>query len=150
MLLKDLCRRLPYGAKVDVDGKVRSLVGLLEELVSAGYDINDFDDYALDDVKPYLRPVSSMTVEEKDALLTKLTGKKHKHLFKVKRDGRVVETDDRMCKTWRSVDAMRFDYIDFCPKTIGIYTTFMYAHHFDIDNLIRKGLALKAPQGMYE
>ena len=66
LLLQDLCARLPYGVKVDVAGNTQSLVGLLDELVSAGYDINDFDDYALEDVKPYLRPMSSMTEEEEE------------------------------------------------------------------------------------
>lgn len=64
LLLQDLCGRLPYGVKVDVDGNIHSLVGLLNELVSAGYDINDFDDYTLEGVKPYLRPIFSMTDEE--------------------------------------------------------------------------------------
>jgi hypothetical protein len=60
-----------------VDGKVYSLVGLLNELVSAGYDINDFDDYALEDVKPYLRPMESMTEEEKTYQMKLIRDIKH-------------------------------------------------------------------------
>jgi len=58
LLLKDLCARLFYGVKINVNGKEDTLLelGVDTGWVNASYDI--------DDVKPYLRPPSSMTEEE--------------------------------------------------------------------------------------
>ena len=60
LLLKDLCARLPYGVKINVNGEEDTLLelGVDTGWVNASYDI--------DDVKPYLRPMSSMTEEEKE------------------------------------------------------------------------------------
>lgn len=70
LLLKDLCGRLPYGVKVDHFGVVRELLGVIppSEIVMVGYDINDYEDSVIEDIKPYLRPMSSMTEEEKKEL----------------------------------------------------------------------------------
>ena len=59
LLLKDLCARLPYGAKINVDGEEDILLelGVNSGWINASYDVED--------VKPYLRPMSSMTEEEK-------------------------------------------------------------------------------------
>ena len=81
LLLKDLCARLPYGVicKVHLDTKGYCLRDedkycddTLESVncrkqtctfnKSIGY---DFGNFAIEDVKPYLRPLSSMTEEEK-------------------------------------------------------------------------------------
>ena len=62
LLLKDLCARLPYGVMVkECDGVKENNNKLL--------DIDMFDecinyDYIIEDIKPYLRPMSSMTEEE--------------------------------------------------------------------------------------
>lgn len=59
LLLKDLCARLPYGVKINVNGEEDTLLelGVDTGWVNASYDIEE--------VKPYLRPMSSMTEEEK-------------------------------------------------------------------------------------
>jgi len=67
ILLKDLCSRLFYGVRA------RFCDGVKEEIDDV-WDIDMFSgainaDYIIDDVKPYLRPMSSMTEEEKDELL---------------------------------------------------------------------------------
>ena len=54
VLLKDLCARLPYGVKLKrFDGEIVELTPLL------------FATFAIENFKPYLRPMSSMTEEEK-------------------------------------------------------------------------------------
>ena len=63
LLLKDLCARLPYGVRA------RFCDGVKEETDDV-WDIDMFSgainaDYIIDDVKPYLRPMSSMTEEER-------------------------------------------------------------------------------------
>lgn len=84
LLLKDLCARLPYGVKVynttfkeptiqTLYGKISSDEFLMEETyTSVGVDGDDFGPFNkrhytgyIDFIKPYLRPMSSMTEEEK-------------------------------------------------------------------------------------
>ena len=58
LLLKDLCARLPYSTFVNADnGKYR------EDVKLEPYMVADIDGWQ---PKPYLRPMSSMTEEEKD------------------------------------------------------------------------------------
>lgn len=69
LLIKDLCGRLQHGVKVDHYGVTRDLLGVItssfpEEIVMVGYDSNDYEDSIIEDIKPYLRPMSSMTEEE--------------------------------------------------------------------------------------
>ena len=60
LLLKDLCARLPYGVILNCC----NLVGeKLYTIDSNGLVNNDYD---LEDVKPYLFPLSSMTEEQKE------------------------------------------------------------------------------------
>ena len=62
LLLKDLCARLPYGVIVNIDGyRIGQLKGIDGDIISTDNGIN----YPLRLVKPYLRPLSSMTEEEK-------------------------------------------------------------------------------------
>lgn len=83
LLLKDLCARLPYGVIVHTDYKDVKLdrnhrgIGMLyyehyseEAKKQCGYNENDFSIilsgcYYGDNIKPYLRPMSSMTEEER-------------------------------------------------------------------------------------
>ena len=60
LLLKDLCARLPYGVYVHIRHKeVEPCYGKLTPI-----DIQWFIDSKIEDIKPYLRPMSSMTDEE--------------------------------------------------------------------------------------
>lgn len=65
LLLKDLCARMPYGVKVEYDNQVKELqyieavyneVKLLDPTMNYTVDIED--------VKPYLFPMSSITEEQ--------------------------------------------------------------------------------------
>ena len=62
LLLKDLCARLPYGVKISVNDKVETLQGIniLDTVVE--YDSCLSSD--IEEVKPYLFPLSSMTEEQ--------------------------------------------------------------------------------------
>lgn len=62
LLLKDLSARLPYGVKISVNNKVESLQGInvLDNVVEYG----SFLSCDIEDVKPYLSPLSSMTEEQ--------------------------------------------------------------------------------------
>jgi len=73
LVIKDLCGRLPYGVVVQVNDAVRGsydrrLVQVFCDRVSCS--VNVFNPLkeciCIDSVKPYLRPMSSMTDEEED------------------------------------------------------------------------------------
>lgn len=63
LLLKDLCGRLPYEVKISVNNKVETLQGIstLDNVVEYG----SFLSSGIEDVKPYLLPLSIMTEEQK-------------------------------------------------------------------------------------
>ena len=118
LLMKDLCARLPYGVKVKTwydKPLVADVYGINRYTFVVS--ISDVDEDAkvyLDNVKPYLRPMSSMTEEEK---------KEYWAFFTT--DGHGFPTDD--------VDKHKIDeYLDW-----------LNAHHFDFRGLIPKGLAIE-------
>lgn len=72
LLLKDICSRLPYGTKVKclLDDEPYTLLSINwnKEIVVIGYMMDDTyvtSKQRLVNIKPYLRPMSSMTEEEK-------------------------------------------------------------------------------------
>lgn len=130
LLAKDLCSRLPYNCMVSI------AEGGIEGIKWADVTLNYYllyqimEEDAWEYVKPYLRPLSSMTESEKEELktlcdedLSEFAG----HLMKghgLSRDGLYM------------FDKLR--QLDWLNK-----------HHFDFRGLIPKGLALKAKDGMY-
>ncbi len=119
LLLKDLYARLSYGVhccvlnlnktiKEDND-IIYGIVG--DNIVTLKSDKNEC--YMYYQIKPYLRPMSSMTEEE------------------------------------------RAEYHSYCDNYYDIYfdtiasIDWLNAHHFDYRGLIDKGLAIEAPEGMY-
>ena len=71
LLLKYLCAALPYGVKFLRESwnyewdQEMSVVETLEDIDNEGY-INHTRVYKVEDIKPYLRPMSSMTDDERD------------------------------------------------------------------------------------
>ena len=70
LLLKDLCARFPYGVKFlreswnfESDQEL-SVIESLDDIDKDGY-INNTKVYKVEDIKPYLFPLSSMTEEQK-------------------------------------------------------------------------------------
>lgn len=63
LLLKDLCGRLPYGVKISVNNNVETLQGIsaLDNVADYGLFLSS----DIEEVKPYLFPLSSMTDEER-------------------------------------------------------------------------------------
>ena len=113
LLLKDLCARLPY----------KFIIHRYCDNVDIS--ICDIDEFAHfleysegEDFKPYLRPMSSMTEEEKLHYIV---------LGDIKR---------YINPQYAYLISEQLDYLN--------------AHHLDYRGLIEKGLALEAPEGMYE
>ena len=130
ILLRDLCARLPY--KVKVYGNYRYSNG--DEIID-DKKIEVIDLSALDwfvngiDIKPYLRPMSSMTDEERHEIQEIL--------------GEDVEIPDDFINI---IDSSRKSF-----SFIELQAVFDYfnAHYLDYRGLIEKGLALPVPEGMY-
>lgn len=124
LLLKDLCARLPYGVKcqIDYDNEEDTDLGIErycdDRIVSVCVETEEIGLYEAseyfypNEIKPYLRSMSSMTEEEK------------------------VE-----CSVFFNYDGVGYpdEYVDW-----------LNARHFDYRGLIEKGLALEAPENMYK
>ena len=119
LLLKDLCARLPYGAFVqfEVDG-LKTIKPLTVDFLSSTW-------YHTEWIKPYLRPMSSMTEEEYN---------KYELTF----DNVVVYCghNNNNIHSEHRPTYETFDYLD--------------SIHVDYRDLIPKGLALEAPKDMYK
>ena len=137
LLLEVLCAQLPYGVKFTfTDGNIRIAKGIDLRVTDDGeweYFVASKGASAVEitDVEPYLRPMSSMTDEEKEEL-------KQEH---IKDEKLYVEC---LTKAAKGDSSMRGKVIihyamDWCNK-----------NHFDYRGLIEKGLALEAPEGMYK
>ena len=122
LLLQDLCARLPYEVKVDHFGTVKELLGIMpsSENVMVGYDINDYEDSVIEDIKPYLRLWTSMTEKEIKEIQTIL--------------GSAFADTEMYTISILGTEAL-FKYLN--KKMI------------DYRGLIEKGLALEAKEGMY-
>lgn len=67
LLLEDLCARLLHRVKIQVNDRIETLesIDILDKVV--GYD--SFLSSDLEEVKPYLYPMSSMTEEQEEELI---------------------------------------------------------------------------------
>ena len=116
LLLKDLCARLPYGVKISVDDKVETVQGI--NILDTVVEYDSWLSSDIEEVKPYLFPLSNMTEEQKN-------------------DCPINETTLNIINSnigcygiieipWR----LSFLFIDWCNK-----------NHFDYRGLIPKDLA---------
>ena len=135
LLLEDLCARLPYRVIMNVD------VLNIDCLLCAVYQNKEHPDCvgigdngiaSIERVKPYLRPMSSMTEEERNEVEEISHG-----WFYINENGEIFPTG-------RFTDSSEFED--------AILPTFEYflKNHIDYRGLIPKGLALEAKKEMYE
>ena len=112
LLLKDLCARLPYGVILNCCDTVGEKLTAIDEngLINHDYDI--------DEVKPYLFPLSSMTEE-----------KKYNNPIGLSQMLTILADRDWEYITIRHRDLQKL--IDWFNK-----------NHFDFRNLIGRGLAI--------
>ena len=69
LLLKQLCARAPYGVKVHIKDEYETpriiyIIHVEQELIGYFKGFH-YDEESIENIKPYLRPISSMTEEEK-------------------------------------------------------------------------------------
>ena len=131
LLLKDLCARTPYKTKINVDdiGLFIPRLKYIDEIICHFYECawTKF----IDEIKPYLRPMSSMTEEEEKQL-------------------QKIHQDFIADRKYNSYGCARADDGWVSIKDMDTVINFLNAHHFDYRGLIEKGLALEAPEDMYK
>lgn len=126
LLLKDLCARLPYGVKCQIDtGDADVYVDTLATITIDGCvcfmeTIDTEDALEYDNIKPYLFPLSSMTEEQKK----EYNWLKHEVPVCYYEYGDVVE---------------EIELLD-SPESFE----YLIENHFDYRGLIEKGLAIDA------
>ena len=136
LLLRDLCGRTPYGVIIRVHiegdncckgGDYNAVLDCVHVWGSVEFDYDDllersrWGSDSIENVKPYLRKLNSITEEEKEKY------REVKSRILIKKGSNFVVRSTAM----------------------PLYTEFLNAHHFDYRGLIEKGLALEAPEGMY-
>lgn len=128
LLLKDLCARLPYGVKFlreswnyEWDQEL-SVVEVLEDVDNEGY-INHTRVYKVWDIKPYLRPMSSMTEEEYDDMFHQLYSAQEeffRNCSNADTIGKII-ANDMVRYDW--LNKKMFDYRGLIPKGLAIAVT---------------------------
>lgn len=125
LLLRDLCARLPYGVKCttkSIWNGIYTIVGYKDNRVFLDcpiYEEGD-DEWMIESIVPYFRPMSSMTKEE------------------------CVEFK------WLNVKCDAMPTFEYVPVENYRIFDWLNRHHFDYRGLIEKGLALEAPFDMYK
>ena len=141
LLMKDLCARLPYETKCAICGASGTIMKDKETIFYTPWpNIITFEGYERNkcymywQVKPYLRPMSSMTEEENKEFDIITNGEKG---FYEDEDG------------WIRCDNIHTKW-GVWPKGCAEMIDWLNAHHFDYRGLIENGLALEAPEDMYK
>lgn len=125
LIFKDICARIPYGLIVHS-------LGLPHEQKLVGY-IPDIEEY---NIKPYLRPMSSITEEELKELNEKY--------------GNIAYFFIQEPPYYHGLQAQHSDIGSIEISEFSEIYDWLLEHHFDFRGLIEKGLALVAPKDMYK
>ena len=174
ILFKDLCMRLPYRVRCKcvngLDGSktehgVLKYIGNCNGIISKYYEDIPIDSglvnnmfYPIENIKPYLSPLSSMTEEEAITIF--------KIIYGDDTEFSSVEVSDNCIEIWdydynedgfseRTVCTIYFEEIVRSMEVLD----YILSRHFDVPHwnesentyktMIEMGLALEAPDGMY-
>lgn len=149
LFLKDLCARLPYGIKVEVcvrDKDIKSVDYVKYDTVGTYIRLIDDENFS---VKPYLRPIQSMTDEEmEDYARHKFSSDEIWEIVDFKRTGKGFININ--CKNRNDAsNQWTFQVSQKSPLENHRGIDWLNAHHFDYRGLIKMGLAKKATEGIY-
>lgn len=136
---------MPYGVKCEYKGDVLHEIGAINIDNDEVFGIwNGYEDaWELELCKPYLRPFSDITHNEIINAAKHCLG----GAFAYCRDSKYYTLS--YDPIYGEIES-EFDLEYFQNGYYGIDNiNWMNEHHFDYNNLIGKGLAVKAPQGMY-
>ena len=128
LLLVDLCARIPYGVKVHIKGEYktpRTIFNIHIEDKTVGYFKGlHYNEELVENIKTYLRSMSSMKNEEKEYF------RQNSARIKV-----LVDAEKSVVKEYYGLTVHLIDWLN--------------SHHLDYRGLIQRGLALEAPKEMY-
>ena len=136
LLLKDLCARLPYYLKVNINEKIETLNVIGDD---CGYYFNFLNDneegVTIENIKPYLFPISSMTEEQK------------KEYYSLADD--VTIKPGQGCYLGIKIHCIKLGISDNPHEEVWDYINldaldWLNKNHFDYRGLIEKGLAIDA------
>ena len=140
LLLKDLCARLIHGVICDRLGQPKKLLSISPyKVYCLEFDNGEYtpSEYKIEDIKPYLRPISSMTEEECDKL---------REILEIESwdiPGEYIKIND--AGILRLFTELGKDF-----WTIAEATDYLNSIHVDYRGLISMGLALEAPENLYD
>lgn len=137
LLLKELCARLLYDVKVQTSlfESPTSIKGITEDECWVYFDEDNYEWVDIEEVKPYLRPISSLTDEECNTLF--------KILDINEKDGDWLKIND--INVIRLFTENGKDFYEIADAM-----DYLYSIHIDFRDMIEKGLALEALEGMYK
>ena len=144
LLLTDICARLPYGVLISLGQYDKNPVKLNSiSITSVGTFFNGYFTKGIPftfngkgDIrpKPNLRPMSSMTKEEREEIEVFIFNEWYqKNSCKIDKEG------------WIEILA-NYDVSGIDPGFCSDYVDWLNAHHFDFRNLIERGLAIEVTE----
>lgn len=142
LLFKDLCARLPYGVMYETPYGPRVLNDIFiysNGPVYTDHGVGNYNEVfgiELENIKPYLRPMSGMTEEELKELNDKY--------------GSIAYFFMQEPPYYHGLQAQHSDIGSIEISEFSEIYDWLNAHHFDYRGLIEKGLVLEAPERMYK
>ena len=153
LLFKDLSARLPYGVIYQVgrrsfpsneikysNEKLRRCEVTTKGEYGAG--CNGATLTSITKVKPYLRPMSSMTEEEKKELINHVLEGEGAEYFHITHDGSI----DGNQAAEQDLYNLNLHWLNFGPITTSSYIDWLNKNMFDYRGLIDKGLAIEVTE----
>lgn len=136
LLLKDICARLPYHPYINVYND--SWEGFQPGEFDSNLYSQHIDAIVCDriEIKPYLRPMSSMTEVELKELNEKY--------------GNIAYFFMQEPPYYNGLQAQHSDIDSIEISEFSEIYDWLNSHHFDFRGLIEKGLAIEAPAKMYK
>lgn len=127
LLIKDLCGRLPYNVKGIITYNGDKDIFTVKGIHNDNLLLSECEACKIEDFKPYLRPLSSMTDEEEAEIANIIEG--------------IYDF------TFRTEELLEMISMQ---KTFPMASIdWFHENGFDIRGLIQKGLAIEAPEVMY-
>lgn len=174
LLLQDIYARLPYGVKCKAYDCINYpyngdgfIIAIGQNYIETTYSSEE-GIFPVGRVLPYLRPMSSMTEKEaKELLFVRLASKYGESCAYIKNFIKLNEVSFQKKSPYEGSIAVWFSFknkihdtnqireyssVEYLGQTKNITLTeidWLNKHHFDYRGLITKGLALEAPEGMY-
>ena len=143
LLLVDLCARLPYVTYYDLSYYGHKTRAIIQEFIAGKESLKSLvkvntivGPIPFENIKPYLRPMSSMTKEELKELNEKY--------------GNIAYFFIQEPPYYHGLQAQHYDIGSIAISEFSEIYNWLNAHHFDYRGLIENGLALEALEEMYK